>query len=184
MKLIIGGSSGFLGTEVIRQALESPDFSSIVALSRRETPVPPNTSAANAAKLKSVVCNDFENYSEDVKTALEGADACIWYIVIHSVISTHTNLLRTIAVTPRKSKESTWDEIVKITRGYAVYAIQTLGSLPRKQNTPFRFMYISGHFAHRNKDEPVPEFVVANGMREMVLMRVSSTFPVLYAPGS
>lgn len=74
MKLIIGGSTGYVATELIRQALVNPAISSIVALGRREA-----TQLPNAAKLKWVICDDFVNYSDGVKIDLEGADACIWY---------------------------------------------------------------------------------------------------------
>lgn len=76
MKLAIGGSSGFVGAELVRQALSNPAITSVVGLSRRETPVPP--ADANAAKLKSVVCDDFENYSDSIKKELEDVDAFIW----------------------------------------------------------------------------------------------------------
>lgn len=76
MKLVIGGSSGFVGAELVRQALSNPAITSVVGLSRRETPVPP--SSANAAKLRSVVCDDFENYPDGVKKELEDVDAFIW----------------------------------------------------------------------------------------------------------
>jgi N-acetyl-gamma-glutamylphosphate reductase len=78
MKLIVAGSTGFVATELIRQALSHPDVTSILAFARRETPVPPEA-GPNASKLKSVVCPDFENYPESVKQELAGADACIWY---------------------------------------------------------------------------------------------------------
>lgn len=77
MKLVIGGSTGFVATELIRQGIENPAITSIVALGRRETPVP----ADAVAKLKSVVCDNFESYSDIVKKELEDADACIWYIM-------------------------------------------------------------------------------------------------------
>jgi hypothetical protein len=83
MKLIIAGSTGFVATEIIRQAIPNPAITSIIALARRETAVPPNT-GADASKLKSVVCNDFSNYSENVKKELAGADACIWYVLDQS----------------------------------------------------------------------------------------------------
>ena len=75
MKLIVAGSTGFVATEIIRQALDNPAVTSIVALGRRETLLPPNE------KLKPVVCDDFENYSENVKQQLSDADACIWYVL-------------------------------------------------------------------------------------------------------
>jgi uncharacterized protein YbjT (DUF2867 family) len=80
MKIIVAGSTGFVATEVIRQALSNPAITSIVALARRVTDVPQKLSpSANTAKFKSVVCENFENYPESVKRELAGADACIWY---------------------------------------------------------------------------------------------------------
>ena len=77
MKLVIGGSSGFLGTELVRQALANPTVTSIIGLSRRETAVPDGSSDPDG-KLQSVVCGDFENYSDSIKQQVAGADACIW----------------------------------------------------------------------------------------------------------
>lgn len=76
MKIVIGGSSGFVGTELVRQALANPAITSIIGLSRRETTLPPFT--AGADKLKSIVCDDFENYSDDIKKELHDVEACIW----------------------------------------------------------------------------------------------------------
>jgi nucleoside-diphosphate-sugar epimerase len=85
MKLIVAGATGFVGTEVIRQALSHPAVTSVVALARRTTPVPANVGPdANVSKLKSTICNDFEHYSANVKADLAGADACIWYYYISS----------------------------------------------------------------------------------------------------
>jgi predicted chitinase len=80
MKLILAGSTGFVATELIRQALSNPSVTSIVGLARRGTAVPQITGPdADPSKLKSVVCDDFENYPESVKQELADADACIWY---------------------------------------------------------------------------------------------------------
>lgn len=80
MKLIVIGATGLVGTEVVRQALSHKSITSVVALGRRPTP-PPNNLASGPAldKFKSVTCEDFSNYSDDVKSQLSGADACIWY---------------------------------------------------------------------------------------------------------
>ncbi|KAJ8104420.1 hypothetical protein POJ06DRAFT_244489 [Lipomyces tetrasporus] len=69
MKLVIGGSTDFVAAELIRQGLENPAITSIVALGRREIPAPPEVGPV-AAKLKSVVCDNFESYSESVKKEL------------------------------------------------------------------------------------------------------------------
>lgn len=76
MNLIIAGSTGSLGGELIRQSLRIPAVSSVVALGRRPFPVPEGT---DAAKLKSVVVEDFGSYSDNVRKEFEGANACIWY---------------------------------------------------------------------------------------------------------
>lgn len=88
MKIIVAGSTGFVATEVIRQALSFPAITSIVALGRRTIAVPQNTApGADTSKLNSVVCDDFENYSESVKKELSGADACIWYTILFAACS-------------------------------------------------------------------------------------------------
>jgi nucleoside-diphosphate-sugar epimerase len=81
MKLIVAGSTGFVGTEIVRQALSHPAITSVVGLARRPTPIPVNAGPhADATKFKSVVCEDFKNYTDDVKKELAEADACIWYV--------------------------------------------------------------------------------------------------------
>jgi hypothetical protein len=87
MKLIVAGSTGFVATEVIRQAVSHPSITSILALGRRTIPAPQNVGpGANITKLKSVVCEDFGKYPESVKKELTGADACIWYVNLLSRI--------------------------------------------------------------------------------------------------
>ncbi|KAM0167078.1 hypothetical protein ACHAQE_000707 [Botrytis cinerea] len=77
MKLIVAGSTGFVATELIKQALSSPDVTSVIALARRETPVPQTLDDnADITKFKAVICDDFLNYLDNVKKELEGADAC------------------------------------------------------------------------------------------------------------
>lgn len=79
MKLIVSGATGLIGTEIIRQALSNKAIDTVLALGRRETAAPGNLPpGGDPSKLKSVVCSDFTNYSDDVKRQLEGADACIW----------------------------------------------------------------------------------------------------------
>jgi hypothetical protein len=74
MKLILTGTSGFIGSEVLSQALLHPSITSIVALSRK--PIPNSD-----PKLKVVLVDDFEHYSPSVLSELSGAEACIWYLL-------------------------------------------------------------------------------------------------------
>ena len=80
MKLIITGATGFVATEVLRQALLLPSITSVVAVARKPVTAPKGTPSTNASKLKSVVVEDYGTYPEDVKKELAGADACIWYV--------------------------------------------------------------------------------------------------------
>lgn len=80
VKLIIGGASGFVGTEIIRQSLSNPSITAVYALARKPVAVPEGTTAgADTGKLKSLVVEDFEKYPEEVKEQLADADATIWY---------------------------------------------------------------------------------------------------------
>ncbi|MCJ1374559.1 hypothetical protein MMC20_005791 [Loxospora ochrophaea] len=73
MKVILTGSTGFIGSEVLAQCLNNPVITSIVALSRRELP-----DAASNAKVKVVIMEDFAVYSDSVLEEMNGADGCIW----------------------------------------------------------------------------------------------------------
>ncbi|KAI9830715.1 MAG: hypothetical protein M1819_005379 [Sarea resinae] len=135
MKLIVAGSTGYVATEVIRQAISDPAITSIVALARRVTAVPPNATVVDAAKLKSVVCGDFGNYPESVKRELAGADACIWLL----------------AVTPSKSTKLPWEETRKICLDYTMTGLETISHLPRDlASKPLRFIYTSGSNSERD----------------------------------
>ena len=76
MKVVIGGATGLLGSELVRQSLRMPTVTSVVALGRRPVDVP---QGADPSKLKNVVVEDFGNFSEEVRKEFEGANACIWY---------------------------------------------------------------------------------------------------------
>ena len=45
MKLVVVGATGFVGTEVIRVALQNKYITSLIALARREVRIPAHTSA-------------------------------------------------------------------------------------------------------------------------------------------
>lgn len=74
MKLIVAGATGFVASEVIRQAVRMPEITSIIALARR----PITVDKPESSKIKNVVIKDYGEYPEEVKKELAGADACIW----------------------------------------------------------------------------------------------------------
>ena len=96
MKLIVAGATGFVGTEVIRQALRNPSITSVIALARKPVSAPegPET-GSGTSKLRSVVLQDWTSpYPEDVIEVLKGADACIWCIfsALHNRNSAHITI--------------------------------------------------------------------------------------------
>jgi len=80
MKLIITGASGLVATELLRQSLRMREITKVVALARKPVSAPADVSPADAAKLQSVVLDDYERYPDDVRSQLAGADACIWSV--------------------------------------------------------------------------------------------------------
>jgi hypothetical protein len=80
MKLILTGTTGFVGQEVLTQALAHPSITSVVALTRHPIPA---TFASNP-KVKNVLVEDFSTYTPSVLEQLSGADACVWYVYLHS----------------------------------------------------------------------------------------------------
>jgi nucleoside-diphosphate-sugar epimerase len=72
MKLVIGGATGFVGKELLKQALACPEFTSIVTLGRRPVTV-------KDSKLTDVVLDDLEQYPPSALQKIADADACIWY---------------------------------------------------------------------------------------------------------
>lgn len=75
MKLLVVSATGFVGGEVLRQALRNPAITSIVAITRREMPQP----APQNDKLQYFVLDDWTSqYPEQLQTLVKGADACIW----------------------------------------------------------------------------------------------------------
>jgi uncharacterized protein YbjT (DUF2867 family) len=86
MKLILTGSSGFVGRELLSQCLEHPSVTAVIALTRHEL-----TGHEKHDKLKVVLMEDFSSYPETAREAIRGADACIWYSCSAPVQDTSIN---------------------------------------------------------------------------------------------
>ena len=73
MKLVLTGSTGWIGGQVLKQCLEDPRIDSLVILSRRNMP-----KLDGNPKTKVIVMSDFLHYPDNVLYELDGSDACIW----------------------------------------------------------------------------------------------------------
>lgn len=132
MKLIVSGATGFLATEVIRQSLQRPEITSVVAVSRRPITAP---QGADPSKLKNLVLKDFNHYSEADKKELAGAKGCIW----------------TIGLTPTKMSHLTPADHRRICLDYTMAGIKAMHEAgPEK---PLRFVYVSGFSISRDEKQ-------------------------------
>jgi uncharacterized protein YbjT (DUF2867 family) len=76
MKIVLTGSTGFIGQEVFQQCLDNPKITSVVVLSRRELPAQENKDKAK--KVRVVLVDDFLWYPDSIRDVIKDADACIW----------------------------------------------------------------------------------------------------------
>ncbi|KAK5130701.1 hypothetical protein LTR08_001731 [Meristemomyces frigidus] len=71
MKIILTGSTGFIGTAVLTHCLSHPAITSVLALTRRPLPL-------THPKLTPILHADFTTYPPALLAQLQGAAACIW----------------------------------------------------------------------------------------------------------
>ena len=173
MKLIVVGATGFVGTEVIRQALRNPAVTSVIALARKPVPLPKDSGPhIDPSKLQSVVLEDWISpYPESVMEHLKGANACIWLVhPVHnpSALSRKSSRVsnRTLAVTPSKSRGIDFAEVTKICSNYSINGLTNMAALA---NTPFRFVYTSGFLVERNESKDLSNL---GPMADYFIMRV------------
>lgn len=74
MKIVLTGSTGYIGQEVLEQCIQNPSITSIVVLSRRQLPETLTTSP----KVQVVIVDDYTSYLPSTIQAIQGAEACIW----------------------------------------------------------------------------------------------------------
>ena len=83
MKVILAGGTGFIGGEILAQALVHPEITSIVCITRRALP----DNVTSNPKVEVIILEDFTTYSPEVLARLQGSQACIWYAP-HSALQT------------------------------------------------------------------------------------------------
>ncbi|KAI9048273.1 hypothetical protein LZ554_008068 [Drepanopeziza brunnea f. sp. 'monogermtubi'] len=146
MKLILAGSTGFIGTEVLTQALSNVKIAFIVVLSRRPLPEP----FCSNPKLKVVIAEDFTMYTEQMLAECENADACIW----------------TLGEKSRATKE--------VTVNFPLVAAAAFFKLLRAPTiSPFRFVYVSRHLAIQ--DQKAWFTIPIAGQAELNLLEITES---------
>lgn len=63
---------------------------------------------------------------------------------------------------------------MKVTKDWTAISLDTLGRMPRKQDQPLRYIYMSGHFAPRDRTEK-PKILSDNNLLEAGYLRVRIT---------
>lgn len=136
MKIVLAGTTGFIGREVLAQCISDPSIASIVALSRRDLPA----ATANNPKLKVVILqdHDFLAYPDSVLQDIRDAQACIWCLGKAGIPNNETTR--------------------KVSVDYTIAAARAFSSVLPNDNdetNKFRFVYLSGGIAERDQMKPL-----------------------------
>ncbi|CRG83419.1 hypothetical protein PISL3812_00770 [Talaromyces islandicus] len=143
MKLLVVGATGFIGGEVLRQALRNPAITSVVAITRREIPPP----AEHGDKFRCFVLEDWiSEYPESLQNIIKGADACIW----------------SLAITPSQSRNMDFAHVTTVCYDYTLHALKSMAVLANK---PFHFIYVSGVLIERDQTKELSYLAEYRHMR-------------------
>uniref|UniRef100_A0A8H7K2B9 NAD(P)-binding domain-containing protein n=1 Tax=Bionectria ochroleuca TaxID=29856 RepID=A0A8H7K2B9_BIOOC len=128
MKVIITGSTGLVGSAVIREAIANDSITHAFVLSRKDLP----KEIGDSAKVTVIPHADFSTYPEDLLTQLAGCEACIW------------------AIGGRAAQFPDLDTFRKVSVDYTLAAARAFKqhlspALPDSQR--FRFVFCSGMLA-------------------------------------
>ena len=134
MKLILAGATGFIGNEVLTQALSHPKVTSVVALSRRPLTGP----LSSHPKLQTALMTDetYISYPPEVLSQLADASGAVWALGI--AFPKEQEIYRRVNV------------------DYTKAAAQTLGKMASEGSMAegrFRFAYCSGALPERDQEK-------------------------------
>ncbi|KAK0265962.1 hypothetical protein LTR91_021432 [Friedmanniomyces endolithicus] len=141
MKIILTGSTGFIGSAVLSRCLAHPSITSIIALSRRPIPV-------SHPKLTTVIQSNFLAYPPDILSQLQGAEACIW-----------------VLGTPTSGKEVHVDYTLAAATAFVEHIAPTVRE---KEGKIFTFVYLSGKICERDQSKALWFLADARRMRGAV----------------
>ncbi|KAK0863875.1 hypothetical protein LTR87_015994 [Friedmanniomyces endolithicus] len=141
MKIILTGSTGFIGSPVLSRSLAHPSITSIIALSRRPIPV-------SHPKLTTVIQSDFLAYPPELLAQLQGAEACIW-----------------VLGTPTSGMEVHVDYTLAAAEAFVEHVAPVCRETEGKR---FTFLYLSGKICERDQSKALWFLADARRMRGAV----------------
>ncbi|CZR55214.1 related to nucleoside-diphosphate-sugar epimerase [Phialocephala subalpina] len=135
MKVILSGSTGFIGGEVLNQALVHPKITSLVCITRKPLP----EAVESNPKVKVIILKDFTSYPPDILSQLGGAECCIW--ALGSPAHKNPNL------------EDCRKTEIRYTHAAAEVFAKSITPSLKGEGKSFRFVYLSGKMAERDTDK-------------------------------
>ena len=149
MKIVLTGSTGFAGSEILAQCIDSPSITSIIVLSRR-----PLSDSRKHDKVNNIVMADFKNYPPEVVEAISDADACIWLVIAANSMAS-TNRHRCLGGTTIEAEVDFPKAFIEaMTQNWSI------------RDKPFRYIHCSGVLAE--KDQTKSLWFLQDGRRAKV----------------
>ena len=149
MKVILAGSTGFVGSEILSQLIAHNYVNHIYLLTRRPHPDPKVNSSK---KITQILHEDFESYPESLVQRFrdEGVEACIWCLGGPVASFKSIDEARKVGVNfPAAAAEAFNDGIAKHMEPYPGYPEKS--PAPGQKRFPFRFIFISGWGAEQDQ---------------------------------
>ncbi|KAL9087841.1 MAG: hypothetical protein Q9159_003438 [Coniocarpon cinnabarinum] len=137
MKLVVTGSTGFIGGEVLAQALTHPDVDAVISLTRREVSDDKLPSQYSAQLRQLVLENndEWKSYPQHVRDEIRDADGWVWALGSFSF----------------KNDEA----LQRVSVDYTVAALDTILNERQPSEQPVRFAYLSGALTERDRQKGV-----------------------------
>lgn len=129
MKIILTGSTGYVGSEVLRQCLSLPSVTSIISLSRRELDI-------THPKLRVILVKDFTHYSSEILSVIAGADACIYCLGTNVPVRP-----------PELNRKINFDFAIGTAKSFATAFTEN------KPQPCFKFIYLSGALPEKDPNK-------------------------------
>ncbi|KAI1471521.1 uncharacterized protein F4812DRAFT_414377 [Daldinia caldariorum] len=132
MKIIITGATGFVGSEVVRQAIADEAITHAFVLTRK--PLPEDISKSE--KITIIEHKDFSTYPPELLAQLTGAEGCVWAIGGRATQFPDVETARKVSVDYTLAAAKAFSE-------------ELAAGLPG----PFRFVFCSGKFAEWDQNK-------------------------------